>query len=92
MVEHHPPERLDGVRDAIARAARLARRSPDEVSLIAVSKTQAAGRVLPLIEAGQRIFGENRVQEAQSKWPALRERFPDSGVALDRAASVQQGR
>jgi pyridoxal phosphate enzyme (YggS family) len=82
MVDISPAERLGTVRAGIARAARLARRSPDEVSLIAVSKTQAAGRVLPLIEAGQRIFGENRVQEAQSKWPALRERFPDLELHL----------
>ncbi len=70
-------ERLEAVRTAIGRAARLARRKAEEVTLIAVSKTHPAEAVLPLIEAGQRAFGENRLQEAQEKWPALREGRPD---------------
>jgi pyridoxal phosphate enzyme (YggS family) len=74
--------RLDSVRTAIAGAAALARRSPDQVTLIAVSKTHPAEAIVPLIEAGQRVFGENRVQEAQSKWPALRERWPDIELHL----------
>ena len=74
MPETSPAERLRTVRDGIARAARLARRDPAEVTLIAVSKTQAPEAILRLIEAGQREFGENRVQEAQAKWPALRDR------------------
>ncbi len=82
MVETSPAERLRTVRDGIARAAKLSRRDPAEVTLIAVSKTQPAEAVVPLIEAGQRNFGENRVQEAQAKWPSLRERFPDLRLHL----------
>ncbi len=52
-------------------------RAPDEVTLIAVSKTHGPEQILPVIEAGQRVFGENRVQEAQGKWPALKEAYPD---------------
>ena len=66
--------RLADVHAAITRAARLAGRNPASVALIAVSKTQPAQAIVPLIDAGQRLFGENRVQEAQDKWPALRER------------------
>ena len=62
-------------RDRHARAA-LAGRKPTTSTLIAVSKTHAAEAIAPLIAAGQRVFGENRVQEAQAKWPALRERHP----------------
>ena len=69
--------RLAAVRDRIAHAARIARREPDEVALVAVSKMHDADAIEPLIAAGQRAFGENRVQEAQAKWPALRERHPD---------------
>lgn len=67
--------RLATVRDRIAHAAKITRRKTDEVTLIAVSKTHDADAIEPLIAAGQRVFGENRVQEAQAKWPALRERF-----------------
>lgn len=77
-----PADRLAKVRDQIAGAARLARRTPDDVTLIAVSKTQLPEAILPLLEAGQRAFGENRVQEAQAKWPALRERYPDAQLHL----------
>jgi pyridoxal phosphate enzyme (YggS family) len=59
------------VLDEIAAAARLARRSADEVALVAVSKTRSAEEIEELIAAGQRHFGENRVQEAVAKWPAL---------------------
>lgn len=82
MAETSAAERLDEVRERIARAARLARREPDAVTLIAVSKTHPPEAIMPLIEAGQRAFGENRVQEAQAKWPALRERFPDVELHL----------
>ena len=82
MTDASPAERLSTVRDAIARAARLARRSPAEVALIAVSKTHGADAILPLLEAGQRRFGENRVQEAETKWPALRDRFDDVELHL----------
>lgn len=61
----------------IARACKPARRDPAEVTLIAVSKTHGPEAIRPLIDAGQRVFGENRVQEAGAKWPALREAHPD---------------
>ena len=59
------------------RAAALAKRDPADVQLIAVSKGRSAEEIEPLIEAGQRDFGENRVQEALAKWPALLARYPD---------------
>ncbi|MBK6802623.1 MAG: YggS family pyridoxal phosphate-dependent enzyme [Novosphingobium sp.] len=68
-----PAVALADVRSRIAQAARIAQREGEEVTLIAVSKTHEAPAILPLIEAGQRVFGENRVQEAAAKWPALRE-------------------
>ncbi|AMK20984.1 MULTISPECIES: YggS family pyridoxal phosphate-dependent enzyme [unclassified Sphingobium] len=70
-------DRLAHVREAIGRAARLTGRTADDITLIAVSKTQGSDAIRPLIEAGQRVFGENRVQEAESKWPVLREEHPD---------------
>ncbi|GAO40105.1 hypothetical protein SCH01S_43_00060 [Sphingomonas changbaiensis NBRC 104936] len=75
-------ERLAEVRERIARAARVARRDLADVTLIAVSKTHAAETIVPLIEAGQRVFGENRVQEAEAKWPALAERYEDLQLHL----------
>lgn len=74
--------RLETVRSNIARACKPARRSPGDVTLIAVSKTHGAEAIRPLIDAGQRVFGENRVQEAQAKWPALREAHPDIALHL----------
>jgi PLP dependent protein len=73
---------LDAVEDRIGKAARLAGRKPGDVTLIAVSKTQPASRILPLIAAGQRVFGENRVQEAQEKWPRIREDHADVRLHL----------
>lgn len=67
---------LAEVRGRIAKACAIARRDPGEVTLVAVSKTQAASAIQPLLTLGQRHFGENRVQEAQDKWPALREAHP----------------
>lgn len=64
------------VRARIAKACRIARREPGEVTLIAVSKTQPPPAIEPLLALGQRHFGENRVQEAQGKWPGLREAHP----------------
>lgn len=75
-------DRLSAIRDRIARAARLARRDPAEVTLIAVSKTHDAAAIRPFLAAGQRDFGENRVQEAQAKWPELRAEFPDARLHL----------
>ena len=74
--------RLAAVRSRIADAARAAGRAPQEVTLVAVSKTFDANAIVPLIEAGQRIFGENRVQEAAAKWPALKERYADIELHL----------
>ncbi|QDM40851.1 YggS family pyridoxal phosphate-dependent enzyme [Altererythrobacter sp. TH136] len=74
--------RLSEIHDRIAHAATLARREPAEVTLVAVSKTHPAEAIAPLLEAGQRVFGENRVQEAAAKWPALRERWPDAQLHL----------
>jgi pyridoxal phosphate enzyme (YggS family) len=62
--------------DGIAHAAKLARRDPAEIQLIAVSKGRSEGEIEALIETGQRDFGENRVQEVLEKWPALRDRYP----------------
>lgn len=74
--------RLANVRDAMGRAARLTSRAADDITLIAVSKTQGMDAIRPLIAAGQRVFGENRVQEAESKWPVLREECPDLKLHL----------
>ena len=90
MADASAAERLEDVRGRIARAAKLARRSPADVTLIAVSKTHPPDAILPLIEAGQRVFGENRVQEAQAKWPALRERF--SGIELHLVGQLQSNK
>lgn len=73
---------LDEVNERIGKAARLAGREPGEVTLIAVSKTRPASRILGLISAGQRVFGENRVQEAEEKWPAIRAQHPDVRLHL----------
>lgn len=67
-----PAVALHDVQARIAQAAKIAQRQADEVTLIAVSKTYEAPAIEPLIAAGQRVFGENRVQEAGAKWPALR--------------------
>jgi PLP dependent protein len=70
-VTSHSPNALAAVEDEIARACKDARRERASVTLIAVSKTFDAGAITPVIESGQRVFGENRVQEAKAKWPAL---------------------
>jgi pyridoxal phosphate enzyme (YggS family) len=73
------PPRLNlvGAREEIARSCREAGRDPDSVTLIAVSKTFGSDAIEPVIAAGQRVFGENRVQEAKAKWPALKQIHPD---------------
>jgi len=81
MTTDDPAARLAGVRDQIDRAKTIAART-DSVELIAVSKTHGAEAITPLIAAGQRVFGENRVQEAQGKWPALKAAHPDIRLAL----------
>ena len=67
---------LQQVQANIMQACKIARRDPGEVTLVAVSKTHPADAIQPLLIEGQRHFGENRVQEAQAKWPALREEYP----------------
>ncbi|WP_011582521.1 MULTISPECIES: YggS family pyridoxal phosphate-dependent enzyme [Chelativorans] len=75
-------QNLSKVRDRMVQAVREAGRASKDVALVAVSKTFAADEILPVIEAGQRVFGENRVQEAQGKWPGLKEAFPDIELHL----------
>lgn len=78
------------VRDGIAAACTLARREPAGVTLIAVSKTRTVEEIEALIDAGQRDFGENRVQEAADKWPPLREKYP--GVRLHMIGRLQSNK
>ncbi|MFC0590089.1 YggS family pyridoxal phosphate-dependent enzyme [Novosphingobium aquiterrae] len=85
-----PATRLADIRNRIAHAAQIARRDTSEVTLIAVSKTHPAETIVPLIQAGQRVFGENRVQEAQAKWPALREAHP--GLVLHLIGQLQSNK
>jgi pyridoxal phosphate enzyme (YggS family) len=73
---------LAAVRARIAAAAKEAGRDPSEVALVAVAKTHPAEAIEQAIRAGQRLFGENRVQEAQAKWPALKARYPDVRLHL----------
>ncbi|HEV7334626.1 MULTISPECIES: YggS family pyridoxal phosphate-dependent enzyme [Bosea] len=73
---------LQETRAAIARAARDFGRRPEDVTLIAVSKTKPTEVILPALEAGQVDFGENYVQEAKAKWPDLRERFPHARLHM----------
>lgn len=73
---------LAEVRDRIAEAARAAGRNPADITLVAVSKTHGADRVREVLEAGHRVFGENRVQEAQEKFPALKAAYPDIELHL----------
>ena len=75
-------ERLAAVEQRIRAAAETAGRPPETVKLVAVGKTFGAAAIEPVIEAGQRRFGENRIQEAQAKWPALRDRYPDLELHL----------
>jgi pyridoxal phosphate enzyme (YggS family) len=74
----------------IAKAAAIAQRKPEEVTLVAVSKTHGAEAIRPLLGAGQRVFGENRVQEAAEKWPTLRADYP--GVQLHLVGQLQSNK
>ncbi len=85
-----PAARLATVRAAIAAAAADARRPAGDVTLIAVSKTHDVAAIVPLIDAGQTHFGENRVQESMAKWPAIRERHP--GVTLHMVGQLQSNK
>jgi len=80
MSEAHTP--LANIRQRIAHAAGIAHRKADDVTLIAISKTRPAQDILPVIAQGQAVFGENRVQEAQDKWPALRDADPQIQLHL----------
>jgi pyridoxal phosphate enzyme (YggS family) len=79
---HDPVAAIAAVRRDIDAACQEAGRPPHSVTLLAVSKTYGAEAIEPVIAAGQRVFGENRVQEAEAKWPALRERYPDLSLHL----------
>ena len=82
--------RLAAVQAAISAAAVKAKRAPETVKLIAVSKTFDAAEIRPVLDAGQRVFGENRVQEADAKWPALQEAHPD--IALHLVGQLQSNK
>jgi PLP dependent protein len=85
-----PAAGLAAVRREIAEACLAARRRPEDVTLIAVSKTFGAEAILPIIAAGQRGFGENRVQEACAKWPTLRDQHP--GLELHLIGPLQSNK
>jgi pyridoxal phosphate enzyme (YggS family) len=82
-------QRFTEIRARVANAAREAGRA-DEPSLVAVTKTFGADDILPVLETGHRVYGENRVQEAEGKWPALRERFP--GLELHLIGPLQSNK
>ncbi len=83
-------ESLSAVQEKIAKAAKLAQRKPEDVALIAISKTRSADEIRPLLAMGHRLFGENRVQEAAAKWPMLRDEFED--VALHLVGQLQSNK
>jgi PLP dependent protein len=89
-VTSHSPNALAKVEEEIARACNDARRERASVTLIAVSKTFDAGAITPVIESGQRVFGENRVQEAKGKWPALISSY--DGLALHLIGPLQSNK
>ena len=80
-------DRLERVHEQIEEAARAAGRAPGEVTLVAVSKAQPEDRVLAALEAGHRVFGENYVQPALARWPALKQRYPD--IRLHMIGAIQ---
>lgn len=75
-------DRFNRAKNEIARASIACGRDKEAVTLVVASKTQDAGRIIPLLEAGHRAFGENRVQEALGKWPQLKDAFPDVELRL----------
>ncbi len=83
-------QRLDAVDAAVARGLADARRAADAVTCIAISKTHGAEQIAPLLAAGQRHFGENRVAEAAAKWPTLRDAYPD--VTLHMVGQLQSNK
>jgi PLP dependent protein len=90
MQSHDAVAGLAAVRQEIDAACRDAQRAVADVTLIAVSKTFVADAILPVIKAAQRVFGENRVQEAQAKWPALREQH--GGLELHLIGALQSNK
>lgn len=82
MDDEHNVASYKNVCARIAKAAKSVGRESENVQLVAVSKTYFEDKIEPVIEAGQRIFGENRVQESQQKWPALKEKYPDIELRL----------
>ncbi len=74
--------RLADVEARIAEAARDAGRAARDITLVAIAKLHVEARIVPALEAGHRVFGENRVQEAEAKWPALKARYPDVALHL----------
>ncbi len=90
MDENGSVERLHAVETAIVRAAADSGRKRSDITLVAVSKTFSSQAIEPVLMAGQRVFGENYVQEARGKWPALRERYP--GVELHLIGPLQSNK
>ncbi len=84
------PANLAAVQQRIVAAAQAAKRDLASVHLVAVTKTFGADHILPVLEAGHRVYGENRVQEAKGKWPALRQRFP--GIELHLIGPLQSNK
>ena len=73
---------FQATKSAIQSACLAANRGPETVALVVVSKTQATSQIEPLLQAGHRLFGENRVQEAQEKWVDLKDKYPDAELHL----------
>lgn len=90
MEQAVPSSPLEQIRASIAKAARIAGRKAGDVTLVAVSKTKPSEVILDLIAQGQRVFGENRVQEVQDKWPAIRAAHPD--VELHHVGQLQSNK
>ena len=90
MIAVQPASGLERVRAEIVRACRDANRDPADVTLVAVSKTFGAEAIEPVIASGQRVFGENRVQEAKAKWPALLSKQP--GIELHLIGPLQSNK
>jgi pyridoxal phosphate enzyme (YggS family) len=82
LMTHDPVTALASVQARIAAAAQKARRDPASIHLVAVTKTFGPEAIEPVLAAGHHLFGENRVQEAKAKWPALRQRYPNTQLHL----------
>jgi pyridoxal phosphate enzyme (YggS family) len=86
------PENLKTLQTRMAVAADKAGRNPDDVRLMAVTKGVEADRIAEAIQAGQRLFGENYVQEAKGKWPALRDAYPHADIELHLIGALQSNK